>query len=929
MPASKIGPGPLGTSEQEDVRRQHLNRELQNDMQRFLAAQAKENPRLRRLRRKSFEDPKVTSHQPFIQPKSSEVEREERPEVEPAREISADPRHDYRGWSAADVRGDVKPHPPPLMKLTTRSRYPVSSAPPADGRAYQPPYGYHMQSNPYPPWLGDPRMYHDRPLHADPRYMADQGYHDPRQGYGMYNPYMIPDGYRPHQVLPQYHSWRDEAPLQEHEDRRLTPPGAHRTPYEDAPREIQKFRAEPASAPLDRNDPRAKARAYAAELEKQMMEKRIAVERERNYRKAPDITPSAIPGPYQMSPIPGTYQMSQNAIATRSAPPIARSRNSHEQASAYQHRHSGPASVFPPNAEPEPSEQTAKHQYLRELDEQRRVKSEIMEKEKMLWREQDQKKELEMAQPNFWGGFGERAAGVSFSGRRGERSIGKSEEVPPTHPANHSMYPPKTAESERRTSIPRSTLDHDMRRLHEESSGGTDLKQDSARMSPMPFASQQEPLPPIGATEKRFIRNKRGTDQMEPWEKEQLLRKQQAQQEQQEALRRQMMERDAEKARLLAEKRAEEEREQARIAKEQEELRQRYAREAEEAKKKEEEAQRENDRKVAERKAEQERREQAFKEVQAVAEAEKKARRRQAAAEQSEQHPIAARPPVSPPLPAMRNMRDTSKSVEGPIQGVPAIRSSSPPIPTLRNRAPAHTAPQAIGDSQYTRGPPAASPPPTVRGPVSERARRVSPQSSAAMQSEAMPETQAVLQQLVAIQKELERDAHAIQLELQAPERSNSERNITQAAAPFGGRTQDNHSATQQKYVRGPSPRERIDSRAPFQEQLRDTNPLARSERRHNARLLTNVPAELGHGNHLKDNESSRARYEEPHASVNSDGALQSESRLVYFDTEMLQRMDAQAALGRPTVGDGSLSSKRRFTHATLYSGYGLKQRAL
>ncbi|KAI9017620.1 hypothetical protein BC832DRAFT_39894 [Gaertneriomyces semiglobifer] len=568
MPASKIGPGPLGTSEQEDVRRQHLNRELQNDMQRFLAAQAKENPRLRRLRRKSFEDPKVTSHQPYIQPIPSEAKREDRarPEVEPAREMPTDPHPYNRGWSAADSQVTEK------CRLTTRSRYPVSSAPPADGRAYQPPYGYHIQSNPYPPWLGDPRMCHDRPLHADPRFMADQGYHDPRQGYGMYSPYMVPDGYRP-QVLPQYHSWRDEAPLQEHEDRRLTPPGAYHTPYDDAPREIQKIRAEPASAPLDRNDPRAKARAYAAELEKQMIEKRIAVERERNYRKAPDFTPSAIPGPYQMSPVPGQYQMSPNATTTRSAPPVVRSRNSHDQASAYQHRHSGPASVFPTNAEPEPSEQTAKLQYLRDLDEQRRVKSEIMEKEKMLWREQDQKKELEMAQPNFWGGFGERAAGVTFSGRRGERNIGKSEEIPPTH-STHSMYPPKTAESERRTSAPRTTLDHDARRFHDESNGGTDLKQDTARMSLMAFASQQEPLPPIGATEKRFIRNKRGTDHMEPWEKEQLLRKQQAQQEQQEALRRQMMERDAEKARLLAEKRAEEEREQARIAKEQEELRQ-------------------------------------------------------------------------------------------------------------------------------------------------------------------------------------------------------------------------------------------------------------------------------------------------------------------------------------------------------------------
>lgn len=51
----KLGPGPLGTSEQEDARRQKFKQELQNDMQQFLAQQAQENPRLRRLRRRQSE----------------------------------------------------------------------------------------------------------------------------------------------------------------------------------------------------------------------------------------------------------------------------------------------------------------------------------------------------------------------------------------------------------------------------------------------------------------------------------------------------------------------------------------------------------------------------------------------------------------------------------------------------------------------------------------------------------------------------------------------------------------------------------------------------------------------------------------------------------------------------------------------------------
>ncbi|KAJ3190470.1 hypothetical protein HDU85_000768 [Gaertneriomyces sp. JEL0708] len=78
---TKIGPGPLGTSEQEDVRRQQLNRELQNDMQRFLAAQAKENPRLRRLRRRSVDDPKPASRD-FAEPRTTRFTPNEDLEVE-------------------------------------------------------------------------------------------------------------------------------------------------------------------------------------------------------------------------------------------------------------------------------------------------------------------------------------------------------------------------------------------------------------------------------------------------------------------------------------------------------------------------------------------------------------------------------------------------------------------------------------------------------------------------------------------------------------------------------------------------------------------------------------------------------------------------------------------------------------------------------
>ncbi|ORY45586.1 hypothetical protein BCR33DRAFT_170711 [Rhizoclosmatium globosum] len=96
---------------------------------------------------------------------------------------------------------------------------------------------------------------------------------------------------------------------------------------------------------------------------------------------------------------------------------------------------------------------------------------------------------------------------------------------------------------------------------------------------------QQQQLPKHDAP-KTFLRGQVNVDQMPDWQRAEIEQKHKAQLEIQEALKKQVQEREAVKAKLLAEKQAEEAKEQERIVKEQEFLRLRYARELEEQRRK-------------------------------------------------------------------------------------------------------------------------------------------------------------------------------------------------------------------------------------------------------------------------------------------------------------------------------------------------------
>nr|KAJ3418628.1 hypothetical protein HK105_008073 [Polyrhizophydium stewartii] len=98
-----------------------------------------------------------------------------------------------------------------------------------------------------------------------------------------------------------------------------------------------------------------------------------------------------------------------------------------------------------------------------------------------------------------------------------------------------------------------------------------------------------------------FLRGLTSVDSLPQWQRDDLARKQRMQLETQDALRRQIAEKEADKARKEQQRKLDDEREQQRLIKEQEMLKERYAREQEEARRREEEARIENERQKADK----------------------------------------------------------------------------------------------------------------------------------------------------------------------------------------------------------------------------------------------------------------------------------------------------------------------------------------
>ncbi|KAI9091756.1 hypothetical protein DFS34DRAFT_634789 [Phlyctochytrium arcticum] len=783
------GHGALGTSEQEDVRRQRFKQEQQTDLQAFLAAQAKENPRLRHIKRRQSEV--VTNifgaqHQPHPPANPSYNNSRHRHNSSGNNETSQpNAREEYHSRDPPNGRGPSRGYPAedydnsrnngysdyrrPFSRESPygggQSHHPYTSAPASFWPHSQPAYNY---GPPPPPdhWRSPPpRSYFD-----DDNYRRGFGNDVPRSMMPA-NPYG--GGYGDHggrfgNDVERRDERRERNDSYDREARNRSPPGNHHR----------------SNSHLVSSGSDSRSRQYAADLARQIDEKRQAEERERGYRRQPAYTAGGNPllGEHSSSSVGA--RMRNTDSSTTSLPQVQ-----------YAAR---PDQGQPPIT-------ASKGEYLRDLDAQIQLKRQNAELEKMKWRQQDEKKEREMADYNPWG--------------RGGAGAPHTVAIPP--PVVPQANPTGYFDSQHKSNP------------NEASYGGA--RHPPAGNNPShisaPFAAQQAALPPIGApAEKSFARSHGPLDAIG---QEELAKKHRQQQEHQDALKRQMAERDAKKAQEIAQRRAEEDEEQARINKEQELLHQKYAREQEEARKKEEEARLENEKKIAERKMEQEKRDREFLEAQKRAQDEREKKRgvkspvHGGSGTTYQEQPPPVHRTSSPPLPATRRKSDAAHAADPFNQSgsqtnlAPPFRSSSPPIPTLRgksgpreptvadpphaqpspyppNRREPHPPPSQSNNYDRTGPPPPSqpnSPPPPHQDsrPVPTKSKTIhrrdpnarqnistiqKPLSAAALEHGAFHEdreedieqddNRAVLSQLVAIQQELAREDREIQTQLHA-----------------------------------------------------------------------------------------------------------------------------------------------------------------
>ncbi|KAJ3004746.1 hypothetical protein HKX48_001067, partial [Thoreauomyces humboldtii] len=345
------------------------------------------------------------------------------------------------------------------------------------------------------------------------------------------------------------------------------------------------------------NGRNTKAREYAAELERQIADRKRAEDRERSFRREPAFTGSnPIMGGSERNPtqMPKTsIRMSQGFGAGGGGESSLR----------------GPIQTVPEHYQPQgaPPAGPTKSEYLRDLDAQIQFKRQKDEHEKHNLRLQDEKKDREIAEYNPWGRAG-----------AGAPPAKKTDEPPPTQQS--SAYPPALSAHH---SYGPGTLGGPHNAAAGVGMAGYNYPPNPN--GPVLFAGQQAALPPIADGESKFHRGQ-GSN-MPNWEREELMKKQKVQSDHQESLRQQMAEREAEKARQIAIHKAEEQKEQDRIQREHDDLQKRYAREQEEARQKDEEARIANEKKSKERLAEQQARDRAFLDATEAAKKEKRSKR--------------------------------------------------------------------------------------------------------------------------------------------------------------------------------------------------------------------------------------------------------------------------------------------------------------
>ncbi|TPX45598.1 hypothetical protein SeLEV6574_g03768 [Synchytrium endobioticum] len=392
----------------------------------------------------------------------------------------------------------------------------------------------------------------------------------------------------------------------------------------------------------------------------------------------------------------------------------------------------GPARVDP----------AQKAQYLRELDDQVRLKKHKEFEEKGRQRQEDLKKEREIADYNPWGKGG---AGAPYRTADGTIITSKARKLItegvqldqiPMPPSGPVMVGAPVGD--RGVGF----LDA-LRNLHSPVEDGPGRSNNAT-----------------SANEHSHVRGLVNIDTLPSWQRDEYIKKHREKQSVQDGLRKQMEERAALKAQEEEKRRSDDEREAQRIEKEREILKQQYAKESEAARKKLEEDLLEKQKQIAEKAAAKRNAQQSAAPKQTLNQVDEPLTRVQAARKRAEEarkavtsegqnQPVQKRAP-SPPIPALRSNYSPLISTLRPTQAVPSASlpanspSTSPPLPTMQSSA--HL--------------------PTVKN-GSFNGRTVESQHDVPRQRANNAETQAVLQQLSCIQKDLEIERMKMQQELQ------------------------------------------------------------------------------------------------------------------------------------------------------------------
>ncbi|KAJ3054788.1 hypothetical protein HK097_000780 [Rhizophlyctis rosea] len=309
-----------------------------------------------------------------------------------------------------------------------------------------------------------------------------------------------------------------------------------------------------------------KVQQYAKELELQIAEKRATADEERRFRQDPGFSEASDGNQMRThsprrQPPGGVDSLGHTSAPIGHLPPV----------SSISGQKRGAARGFSSTA-------VQRLRWRTPLsDTQVREKREKQAREKAMFQMEDQKKEQEMAQYNPWGRAGAgaptRNANGMVTGRRGQPQA-TAQRLPAINPRSENSYrtPDFFANDKFMETVRGLTSEQRTYPSETKPNVNTDMGMD-AHVVAGPSSNQQS-----------FTR---GRECMNPWERDEHVRKQKLQREHQEGLQRQIAEREAERSKQSERKRKEDEAEQARLLREQELLKERYAKELEHAKRKE------------------------------------------------------------------------------------------------------------------------------------------------------------------------------------------------------------------------------------------------------------------------------------------------------------------------------------------------------